>query len=277
MLDIQLLRAKLEEVARLLATRGYAFPEAEFSKLEAQRKDLQTRAQELQARRNSASRQIGIAKKRGENASALLDEVANLGDEVKQIEAGLDRIQARLHHILMRTPNLPHPTVPVGVSETDNQEVRRWGSPRTFDFPARDHVSVGESLGLLDFQTAVKIAGSRFSLMTGGLARLQRALAQFMLDIHTREHGYEEAYVPYLVNARSLQGTGQLPKFKEDLFEIPRRKNGQEAISGVESERLKKPEGAEGAELELEDDNLYLIPTGEVPLTNIVADKIVPL
>ena len=263
MIDIQLLRGDLSHVARLLATRGHVFPVAEFGELEAQRKNLQTRAQELQARRNAASKQIGNAKARGENASSLLDEVANLGHEVKQIEAELDQIQAALHHILLQTPNLPHPSVPHGISEADNREVRRWGTPRVFDFPVQDHVSIGETLGLLDFQTAAKLSGSRFSMMTGGLARLHRALAQFMLDIHTREHGYNEVYVPYLVNAKSLQGTGQLPKFKEDLFEVPRKRNEQ---------AVPLPAGSH----ELEDDYLYLIPTGEVPLTNIVGDKIVP-
>lgn len=265
MIDIQLLRTSLDDVARLLATRGHVFPVAEFSQLEAQRKHLQRRTQELQARRNAASKQIGNAKARGENASSLLEEVANVGHEVKQIEAELEGIQAALNQILLQTPNLPHPSVPKGVGEADNQEVRHWGAPRMFDFPVRDHVSIGETLGLLDFQTAAKLSGSRFSLMMGGLARMHRALAQFMLDVHTGEHGYQEAYVPYLVNARSLLGTGQLPKFKEDLFEVPRKKN--ELTPAVSA----------GFEDDLEDDSLYLVPTGEVPLTNIVADKIVPL
>ncbi|SEL58836.1 serine--tRNA ligase [Nitrosovibrio tenuis] len=264
MLDIQLLRSDVEHVARLLATRGYAFPMAEFTALEAERKILQTLTQELQARRNAASKQIGNAKSRGENVSALLEEVANLGDELKQAEAQLDQIQTALQHILLQTPNLPHDSVPRGKSEADNVEVRRWGAPRSFDFPVRDHVTIGEGLGLLDLQTAAKISGTRFSLLKGGLALLHRALSQFMLDIHTRKHGYDETYVPYLVNAESLRGTGQLPKFKEDLFEVLRKKNEAAPHPG-------------NIAFELEDDSLYLIPTGEVPLTNVVQDRIVPL
>ncbi|HTJ55290.1 MAG TPA: serine--tRNA ligase [Nitrosospira sp.] len=265
MLDIQLLRSDAGHVARLLATRGYVFPEAEFSALEVERKRLQTSTQEMQARRNAASKQIGNAKARGENVSPLLQEVASLGDELKEAEARLDRVQDALQHLLLQIPNLPHSGVPVGSGEVDNREVRRWGTPRSFDFEVKDHVSIGEGLGLLDLQAAAKLSGSRFSLMKGGLARLHRALAQFMLDIHTREHGYEEAYVPYLANAESLRGTGQLPKFKEDLFEVPRKRNEPEtSLSG-------------NSEPGSDNDNLYLIPTGEVPLTNIVQDEIVGL
>jgi seryl-tRNA synthetase len=276
MLDIQLLRSDPGHAARLLATRGYVFPEAEFAALEAERKRLQTSTQEMQARRNAASKQIGNAKARGESVSALLQEVASLGDELKEVAAQLDRIQDALQHLLLRIPNLPHSSVPIGSSEIDNREVRRWGMPRSFDFEVKDHVSIGEGLGLLDLQAAAKLSGARFSLMKGGLARLHRALAQFMLDIHTREHGYEEAYVPYLVNAESLRGTGQLPKFREDLFEIPRTKR-------VPTERLLLNEGYQRGSpssdplFELESDNLYLIPTGEVPLTNVVQDEIVAL
>jgi seryl-tRNA synthetase len=265
MLDIQLLRSDPGHAARLLATRGYVFPEAEFAALEAERKRLQTSTQEMQARRNAASKQIGNAKARGENVSALLQEVASLGDELKEAEAQFDRIQDALRHLLLQIPNLSHSSVPIGSSEVDNREVRRWGTPRSFDFEAKDHVSIGEGLGLLDLQAATKLSGARFSLMKGGLARLHRALAQFMLDIHTREHGYEEAYVPYLVNAESLRGTGQLPKFKEDLFEVPRKKNEP------------APPLTGDSESEPGNDNLYLIPTGEVPLTNIVQDEIVAL
>jgi seryl-tRNA synthetase len=265
MLDIQLLRSDPGHAARLLSTRGYVFPEAEFAALEAERKRLQTSTQEMQARRNAASKQIGNAKARGENVSALLQEVASLGDELKEAEAQFDRIQDALRHLLLQIPNLSHSSVPIGSSEVDNREVRRWGTPRSFDFEAKDHVSIGEGLGLLDLQAATKLSGARFSLMKGGLARLHRALAQFMLDIHTREHGYEEAYVPYLVNAESLRGTGQLPKFKEDLFEVPRKKNEP------------APPLTGDSESEPGNDNLYLIPTGEVPLTNIVQDEIVAL
>jgi seryl-tRNA synthetase len=219
----------------------------------------------MQARRNGASKQIGNAKGRGEDISALLQEVANLGDELRQTEAQLDQIQAALQHILLGAPNLPHGSVPNGNSEADNREVRRWGTPRSFDFVAKDHVSIGEGLGLLDLQTATKLSGARFSLMKGGLAQLHRALAQFMLDIHTREHGYDEAYVPYLVNAESLRGTGQLPKFKEDLFEVLGKKS--ESVAPSPGNSASEPDN----------DNLYLIPTGEVPLTNVVQDEIVAL
>ena len=276
MLDIQLLRTDLASVAQRLATRGYTFPVTEFNSLEVERKILQTRTQELQARRNNASRQIGNAKGRGEDVTVMLVEVANLGDELKQLEAQLEQTQTALQHILLQIPNLPHGSVPVGNSETDNREVRRWGTPRSFDFTVRDHVSIGEGLGLLDFQTATKLSGARFSLMTGGLARLHRALAQFMLDTHTQEHGYTETYVPYLVNADSLRGTGQLPKFEEDLFRVPRIKDEVE-------NNLYQQAKAEQGELYtrngilFREENWYLIPTSEVPLTNTVRDEIVAL
>ncbi|MEO6823982.1 MAG: serine--tRNA ligase [Nitrosospira sp.] len=276
MLDIQLLRTDLASVAQLLATRGYIFPVTEFNSLEVERKILQTRTQELQARRNNASRQIGNAKSRGEDVSVILAEVANLGDELKQLEAQLEQTQTTLQHILLQIPNLPHGSVPMGNSEAYNREVRRWGTPRSFDFTVRDHVSIGEGLGLLDFQTATKLSGARFSLMTGGLARLHRALAQFMLDTHTQEHGYTETYVPYLVNADSLRGTGQLPKFEEDLFRVPRIKDEVE-------NNLYQQAKAEQGELYtrngilFREENWYLIPTSEVPLTNTVRDEIVAL
>ena len=275
MLDIQLLRTDLAHVARVLATRNYIFPTTEFSALEAERKTLQTYTEELQARRNAASRQIGNAKSRGEDVSSILAEVASLGDELRQAEAQLQKTQAALQQILLQIPNLPHSSVPEGNNEADNREVRRWGTPRAFDFMVRDHVSIGEGLGLLDFPTATKLSGARFSLMTGALARLHRALAQFMLDTHTQEHGYTETYVPYLVNAESLRGTGQLPKFKEDLFEIPRKKAGSvEVLSGSES--YQDPFTG-NAPYQTEDDDLYLIPTAEVPLSNMVRDRIVAL
>lgn len=246
MLDIQLLRNDLEGVARRLATRGFVFDVAHFQALEQERKTVQTRTQELQARRNALSKQIGAAKGRGEDASALMAEVAGLGDELRSLEEKLAYVQARMHELLAGVPNLPHESVPVGQSDADNVEVRRVGAPRVFDFPVRDHVDLGEGLGLLDFATAAKLSGSRFTLMKGALARLHRALAQFMLDVHTREHGYTEVYVPYLVNAESMFGTGQLPKFEADLF----------ATYKGENERL------------------YLIPTAEVPVTNMVRDTI---
>src|SRR3990167_9525616 len=252
MLDIQTLRNDLATVAARLATRGFVLDTAKFEQLEAQRKSIQTRTQELQARRNSSSKLIGQAKAKGEDVSAIMAEVANLGDELKQLETRLSEVQHELNAFLAVIPNTPHDSVPVGKSEADNQEVRKVGTPPQFDFEVQDHVSIGEGLGL-DFDTAAKISGARFSLLKGGLARLHRALAQFMLDTHTDFHGYTETYVPYLVNADSMRGTGQLPKFEEDLFRVPR-------VMGEEGEQ-----------------NFYLIPTAEVPVTNMVRDEIVPL
>ncbi len=253
MLDIQTLRNDVNQVAARLATRGFVLDTAKFAQLEGERKTIQTRTQELQAKRNSSSKLIGQAKAKGEDASAIMAEVANLGDELKQLEAQLERVQNDLNAFLSVIPNIPHASVPVGKSEADNLEVRKFGAPPQFDFEVKDHVSIGEELGGLDFDTAAKISGARFSLLKGGLARLHRALAQFMLDTHTDQHGYTEVYVPYLVNADSMRGTGQLPKFEEDLFRVPR-------IMGEEGET-----------------NFYLIPTAEVPVTNIVRDEIVPL
>ena len=247
MLDIQLLRNDLDGVTQRLAARGYLLDSAEFQRLETERKQLQTRTQELQAKRNASSKQIGMAKAKGEDTSAIMAEVANLGTELKAAESALEALQIPLNALLMTIPNLPHESVPAGKSETDNVEVSRFGTPRVFDFEVKDHVDVGTALGL-DFETASKLAGARFSLLRGGLARLHRALAQFMLDTHTAQHGYTEMYVPYLVNADSMRGTGQLPKFEADLFHVPRSDAEQ----------------------------LYLIPTAEVPLTNIVRDEIVP-
>jgi seryl-tRNA synthetase len=275
MLDIQLLRTDLRGTAERLAKRGFFLDIAKFESLETRRKNLQTRTQELQARRNAASRQIGNAKSRGEDVRSFLTEVSELGDELARNEAQLEEIQNELQQILLQTPNLPHDSVPEGNSEADNREVRRWGTPHSFDFPVNDHVSIGENLGLLDFATAVKLSGSRFSLMTGGLARLHRALAQFMLDIHTQEHGYVEAYVPYLVNAESLRGTGQLPKFENDLFKIPRLKD--EAGETEEPANATHAAFHSGGGSTSREENWYLIPTSEVPLTNTVRDQIVAL
>ncbi|WON72540.1 serine--tRNA ligase [Nitrosospira sp. Is2] len=274
MLDIQLLRTNLESVAGILATRGHSFPIKEFETTEAERKSLQTHTQELQARRNAVSKQIGNAKSKGEDSIHLLADVANLGEELHLAETRLQRTQAALHDMLMQVPNLPHASVPVGDNENDNREVRRWGIPRTFDFAVKDHVSIGENLGLLDFPTAAKLSGARFSLMKGPLARLHRALAQFMLDMHTREHGYTETYVPYLVNAESLRGTGQLPKFEEDLFKVQRF--GFEMKEGS-AERALAGEHYQRGTSSRTDESLYLIPTSEVPLSNIVRDEIVAL
>ena len=252
MLDIQALRNDLAGMAARLATRGFVLDTARFEQLEGERKIIQTRTQELQAKRNATSKQIGFAKSKGEDVAVIMAEVANLGDELKQAEVQLAVVLADLQVLLEVLPNLPHESVPVGASEADNVEVRKVGSKPGFDFAVQDHVSLGEGLGGLDFETAAKISGARFSLLKGGLARLHRALAQFMLDTHTDQHGYTEVYVPYLVNAASMRGTGQLPKFEEDLFKVPRQMG-------------------EGEE------NFYLIPTAEVPVTNMVRDEIVPL
>lgn len=249
MLDVQLLRARLDFVAERLATRGMTLDVTAFQALEDERKARQTRTQELQARRNALSKQVGQLKGKGEDASAVLAEVAGIGDELKANEAALAELLERFNAFVAGLPNLPHESVPAGRSEEDNVEVSRWGTPPSFDFEVRDHVDIGGRLGGLDFETAVKISGARFTLMKGGLARLHRALAQFMLDVHTAEHGYTELYTPYMVNAASMFGTGQLPKFEEDLFSVPKADGGK----------------------------FYLIPTAEVPVTNIVRDEIIPL
>lgn len=253
MLDLQALRNDLDGVAVRLATRGYPLDTTRFGQLESARKTIQTRTQELQAKRNATSKQIGMGKAKGEDVSAIMAEVVGLGDELKELEAQLEHVQQDLQDFLSVIPNTPHISVPVGKSEADNVEMRRVGSLPKFDFEVKDHVSVGEDVGGLDFETATKISGARFSLLKGPLARLHRALAQFMLDIHTEQHGYTEVYVPYLVNADSMRGTGQLPKFEEDLFRVPRQL------------------GEEGEQ------NFYLIPTAEVPVTNMVRDSITPL
>lgn len=253
MLDIQALRNDLVGVRLRLEIRGYVLDAVRFGQLESARKTIQTRTQELQAKRNATSKQIGMGKGKGEDVSGIMAEVAGLGDELKELEAQLEHVQQDLQAFLSVIPNIPHLSVPVGKSEADNVEMRRVGSPPEFDFEVKDHVSVGEDVGGLDFETAAKISGARFSLLKGPLARLHRALAQFMLDIHTEQHGYTEVYVPYLVNADSMRGTGQLPKFEEDLFRVPRQL------------------GEEGEQ------NFYLIPTAEVPVTNMVRDSITPL
>ena len=245
MLDIQELRKDLETVVAQLKSRKFDFDTAKFTALETERKAVQTRTQELQAKRNSASKQIGIAKSKGEDASAIMQEVAGLGDQLKTDEARLLEIQTELQEILLNVPNLPHASVTVGVSEEDNVEVRKIGTPRTFDFDIKDHTDVGTPLGL-DFDTGAKLSGARFTLMRGQIAKLHRALAQFMLDTQTEQHGYTECYTPYMVNAETLIGTGQLPKFEEDLFSLNHN-----------------------------DSKLYLIPTSEVTLTNTVRDEIV--
>ncbi len=252
MLDIQILRSDIDGVAARLATRGFVLDVARFHELEAARKTIQMRTQELQAKRNSSSKLIGQAKAKGEDTSLIMAEVAQVGEELKSIEVQLGELQTSLQTMLEVLPNTPHESVPVGKSEADNVEVRKVGNKPAFDFEVKDHVDLGEKLGL-DFETAAKISGARFSLLKGPLARLHRALSQFMLDTHTDSHGYTEVYVPYLVNADSMRGTGQLPKFEEDLFRVPRQMG------------------------EAGEQNFYLIPTAEVPVTNMVRDEIVPL
>ncbi|PPC93822.1 MAG: serine--tRNA ligase [Methylotenera sp.] len=247
MLDIQALRNDLDGVVKQLKKRGFVFDAANFSALEQERKAVQTRTQDLQAKRNSASKSIGIAKSKGEDVSTILAEVAGLGDQLKADEALLQELQIKLQNILLNVPNLPHESVPAGQSEADNLEVRKVGIPRTFDFEIKDHTDVGTPLGL-DFDTGIKLSGARFTFMKGQIAKLHRALAQFMLDTQTEQHGYTECYTPYLVNADTLMGTGQLPKFEEDLFSLNHN-----------------------------DSKLYLIPTSEVTLTNTVRDEIVPM
>ena len=246
MLDIQALRNDLDGVVGLLKKRGFEFDSASFSALEQERKTVQTRTQDLQAKRNNASKQIGFAKSKGEDVSAIMAEVAGLADQLKADETRLTELQIQLQNLLLNVPNLPHTTVPEGKSETDNVEVRKVGMPRTFDFEIKDHTDVGAPLGL-DFDTGIKLSGARFTFMRGQIAKLHRALSQFMLDTQA-QHGYEECYTPYLVNAETLTGTGQLPKFEEDLFSLNHN-----------------------------DSKLYLIPTSEVTLTNTVRDEIVAL
>ena len=243
MLDPTLIRRQMDDVAARLARRGYKLDTARLGELEEQRKAVQVRTQELQNLRNTRSREIGQLKARGEDVSAVLREVAQTGDELKHKEAELAALQEALEDILLGVPNLPHESVPDGTGEDDNVEVRRWGEPPAFDFEPKDHTDIGTALGLMDFEFAGRLAGSRFVSLSEDFARLHRALGQFMLDLHTREHGYREMYVPFMANAETLTGTGQLPKFKEDLFHIPQK-------------------------------DLYLIPTAEVPLTNAGRDRI---
>ena len=251
MLDINLLRNDLPGVAAALAKRGVRLDTAAFEALEAERKSIQTRTQELQQKRNALSKQIGAAKGRGEDTAALMAEVTGLGDELKRLEGELANVQAKLRDFLLDLPNVTHPSTPVGSSADGNVEVRRWGTPRTFDFPVKDHTDVGEALGLLDFPTAAKLSGARFSFLRGDLARLHRALAQLMLDVQTREHGYTECYTPYIVTAETLVGTTQLPKFEADMFAV--RKGGTQG-----------------------EESLYLISTSEITLANSVRDRILP-
>ncbi|MDH5512531.1 MAG: serine--tRNA ligase, partial [Gammaproteobacteria bacterium] len=245
MLDPKNLRTNLDEVARLLGRRGYVLDTAALANLEEKRKRVQVIAQQFQSERNAKSKMIGVAKSKGEDASRLMQEVANIGAALTQSENELAQIQDNINEIALGIPNIPHESVPDGQNEDDNKEIRRWGAQRRFDFAPKDHVDLGTALDMMDFDTAAKIAGTRFVVMSGTLARLHRALIQFMLDLHTRDHGYTETYAPYLVNADSLRGTGQLPKFEADLF----------ALAG--------------------EPRYYLIPTAEVPVTNIIRDVII--
>ena len=246
MLDPQLLRTQLDSVAAQLARRGFALEVAPLAALEAERKTVQTATQELQNLRNSRSKAIGQAKARGEDTAPLMAEVAGIGEQLRANEERLLEIQALLADIALRIPNLPDASVPDGRDEKDNVEAGRWGVPRAFDFPVRDHVELGARDGGLDAEAGARLSGARFTVLRGGIARLHRALAQFMLDLHTREHGYTECNVPLLVNPETMQGTGQLPKFEEDLFQVP-----------------------------FGDGRRYLIPTAEVSLTNLVREQIV--
>ena len=264
MLDIQLLRNDLEGVAERLESRGFTLDTAAFQELEQDRKVTQTRTQELQAKRNASSKQIGQAKAKGEDAAAIMAEVGALGEELKQLEVKLPQVLAEMEAFLAVIPNVPHESVPVGKSEADNAEVRRVGDIPQFGFAVQDHVSIGEGLGGLDFETAAKISGARFMLLKGPMARLHRALAQFMLDTHTEQHGYTETYVPYLVNADSMRGTGQLPKFEEDLFRI----GPSDALPAVAREINEGIIDKNAVTPSLK--TYYLIPTAEVPVTNIV-------
>jgi seryl-tRNA synthetase len=250
MLNVQLLRNELDAVAQRLAARGgYQLDVDGFRKLEERRKALQSDTESLQAQRNALSKQIGTAKrdKDQQTAESLMAQVNAFSADLKKKQEELDALRDEMEGLALSVPNVPHESVPAGASEQDNVEVRRFGEPRSFSFPVKDHVDIGESLGQVDFEDAVKITGSRFVVLTGAIARLHRAIAQFMLDTHSGEHGYTEVYSPYLVNAESLRGTGQLPKFEEDLFAVPH---------------------ADGSKF-------YLIPTAEVPVTNIVRDEII--
>lgn len=247
MLDSKLLRSNLQDVADRLASRGFTLDVARIDALEAKRKEVQTLTEKLQAERNAISKSIGQAKARGEDIAPLMASVETMGSDLANGKAELDVIQTELDAILLGLPNLPDASVPVGADEDGNVEIRRWGTPTAFDFEIKDHVALGEQHGWLDFETAAKLSGARFALLRGPIARLHRALAQFMINLHTGEHGYEEAYTPYMVQAPALQGTGQLPKFEEELFKISREGEA----------------------------DFYLIPTAEVTLTNIVAGEIV--
>lgn len=251
MLDAKLLRTDLQTVAEKLKTRGFTLDTAQIEELEAQRKELQTNAQNLQAERNAKSKGIGKAKAQGEDIAPLLAEVESLKSQLEEAEQAASEVQGKIEELYAHIPNLPHESVPVGQSEDDNVELRKWGTPKAFDFEVKDHVELSEARGWYDNDAAVKVTSSRFSVLKGSMAKLQRALTQFMLDTHA-ENGYEEVYVPYIVNQDSLRGTGQLPKFEQDLYKLGKHE-----------------------EHDTNDRDLYLIPTAEVPITNLVRDEII--
>jgi seryl-tRNA synthetase len=264
MLDTQAFKNDLDGVAARLASRGFTFDVQRFNELEKKRKESQVHTQELQAKRNSTSKQIGQAKAKGEDVSVMMGWMDTVNYDLRDWAMDLEKIQQEIQNMLLMVPNLPHASVPVGKSEADNLEVRKVGNIPQFDFAVKDHVDLGKGLGL-DFDTAAKISGARFSVLKGGLARLHRALAQFMLDTHTEQHGYTEVYVPYLVNAESMRGTGQLPKFEQDLFKA----QFKFLDPALEHNKL--------AQIASSEKYYYLIPTAEVPVTNMVRDEIVPL
>lgn len=245
MIDPKRLRGDLTELTQQLATRGFALDTDFWQAIEVERKSLQMQTEELQSRRNAGAKQVGVLKKSGEDASELLQEMQSISGEIKEAEDELRSLQERINTAALQIPNLPAADVPVGASEEDNVEVRRWGTPRAFDFEIQDHTHIGETLGMLDFEAATKLTGSRFNVLRGQLAQMHRALIQFMLNTHTMKYGYTETYVPYIVNSESLKGTGQLPKFEDDLFKLGNHTNN-------------------------DDMDFYLIPTAEVPMTNLV-------
>ncbi|MBT8631748.1 serine--tRNA ligase [Polynucleobacter paneuropaeus] len=259
MIDPQLLRKDIASVEARLLARKFKLDVEKFNTLESERKSLQTRTEELQAKRNQLAKAIGMKKGKGEDAGAELAEASQVNSDMESGVSRLSLLQAEIADFLMGIPNLPDESVPNGKDEADNKEVKRWGQEPIFDFEIKDHVDLGAPLGL-DFEVAAKISGARFAVLKGPIARLHRALAQFMLDTHSTQHGYQEIYTPYMVNAASMRGTGQLPKFEEDLFKVPRKMGGAQSAEGGEEERI---------------ENFYLIPTAEVPVTNLVRDEIV--
>jgi seryl-tRNA synthetase len=279
MLDPQLLRSDIDAVAQRLAARSFVLDVATFQSDEHKRKSVQIRTQELQAERNKLAKEVGRLRGAGKGDQSpevveLTQKSKAINNELSGLEKSLETIQATQQDFLLGVPNVPHESVPAGKSSEDNAELRRIGTPRKFDFAPKDHVDIGAGMKLLDFDVAAKISGARFTLMKGPLARLHRAIAQFMLDVHTEEHGYTEIYAPYIVNAESMRGTGQLPKFEQDLFRVPRTKS---EMNEDAADRAPKEAIHQRGSFSAHEENWYLIPTAEVPVTNIVRDEIVPL